>query len=83
LYNDGKYFIYQPISLIDYDVVLKSSKLAWLIAKGEYEPIETNEIIAGQYIKFGRVWFKVKETSNHPIEANYISPNIEDFELEN
>ena len=49
------------------DVISKSHKLAWLISSFEGEEKAGNEFKRGDYLKFGRVTFFVKETSVDPI----------------
>ena len=66
IYYDNNYYVYQPVGLEDFDIISKSSRLAWKIS-GQMDTMYQNEFKKGEYLKFGRVTFYVKETSNDPI----------------
>jgi hypothetical protein len=56
-------------------VISKSHKLAWLISGFEGEEKSGNEFKRGDYLKFGRVSFLVKETSAEPILPSHEFPD--------
>lgn len=51
------------------DLIIKSPDLGWLILGRADRSIARNEFRAGDYLRFGRVWYRVKETSTHPIDC--------------
>lgn len=67
IFHNGEFYIYHPVALEGIDVISKSARLAWLISKPEGNGTPNNEFTVGDYLKFGRVTFKVKETSADPI----------------
>ncbi|CAI2385017.1 unnamed protein product [Moneuplotes crassus] len=87
LYYERDYYIYQPYGLREIsrniseekskkeslDVIAKSSKLAWIIT-GQSNNKLNNEFKCGDYLKFGRVAFKVKMTSNQETFEHSIIP---------
>lgn len=56
-------------------MISKSHKLAWLISSFEGEDKTGNEFKKGDYLKFGRVTFFVKETSIDPILPSHEFPD--------
>ncbi|CAI2386508.1 unnamed protein product [Moneuplotes crassus] len=74
VYYQGEYYIYQPKSLLDSDLVKHANNMGCQImskieGKLDFSKSEDsrNEFKAGDFIKFGRICFHVRETSEEPI----------------
>jgi hypothetical protein len=69
IFINKEYYIYHGTSVLRKDLILKSPDLGCLILGRADRNLARNEFRAGDYLRFGRVWYHVKETSTHPIEC--------------
>jgi hypothetical protein len=83
VYFKNEYYVYQPETLLNKDLIKYSSNLAChIMSQAErYLNFDNNRYIknefkAGDFIKFGRVCYHVRETSEDPIilSENEVSP---------
>ena len=73
IYDIDKYYVYQPISLKGINPMFESEKMVWKVINTGQSHKEENEglgyeIHAGDFLKFGRNVFYVRDTL--PKETN-------------
>lgn len=65
IHYQGNYYVYQGTSLVDKDIILSAEELACQI-RGRSNKVN-NEFKANDYLRFGRVCYRVRETSHDPL----------------
>lgn len=70
VYHNNEYYVYQGVPIKGDDLIIKGQDYSWTVLKSIYDnplvsslKLKGKEIDVGMHIKFGRVCFRVKETS--------------------